>query len=239
MLTRAHRRRREGRGRGGGGGEEGRGTGGGGGETGEHSIRRPQHSVRRLPGSGQVQCTSWRNFAPLSSSTFKTIHGEQGGKRERGGSAVRARHIVREHDTTQPVFNKDIQRAQGVCPWSPSQEGARARSSSSSRASVPRIVKERREIEQRWLVARHMHVVLFKSPSPFQRCGEGTIGEIDNMLLRPKPGIMFSASQGSMRVWLEQLRACHAQTAVNHAVRQARRLVRHVLSWRNSRMQVM
>jgi hypothetical protein len=43
--------------------------------------RRPQHSVRRLPGSGQVQCTSWRNFAPFSSSTFKNIHGEQAGKR--------------------------------------------------------------------------------------------------------------------------------------------------------------
>jgi hypothetical protein len=72
----------------------------------------PQHSVRRLPGSGQVQSTSWRNFAPFSSSTFKTIHGEQAGKRDRGGSAVGARHIVREHDTTQPVLNKDIKRAQ-------------------------------------------------------------------------------------------------------------------------------
>ncbi len=30
----------------------------------------PQHSVRRLPGSGQVPCTSWRNFAPFSFSTF-------------------------------------------------------------------------------------------------------------------------------------------------------------------------
>ena len=81
----------------------------------------PQHSVRRLPGSGQVQCTSWRIFAPFSSSAFKTIHGEQAGKRDRGESAVGARHIVREHDTTQPVLNKDTKRAQGVCPWSPSQ----------------------------------------------------------------------------------------------------------------------
>jgi hypothetical protein len=72
----------------------------------------PQHSVRRLLGSGQVQCTSWRNFAPFSSSTFKNIHGEQAGKRDRGGSTVGARHIVREHDTTQPVLNKDIKRAQ-------------------------------------------------------------------------------------------------------------------------------
>jgi len=95
----------------------------------------PQHSVRRLPGSGQVQCTSWRNFAPFSSSTFKTIHGEQAGKRDRGGSAVGARHIVREHDTTQPALNKDIKRAQGVCPCSPSQEGARGQGSSACRGT--------------------------------------------------------------------------------------------------------
>jgi hypothetical protein len=72
----------------------------------------PQHSVHRLPGSGQVLCTSWRNFAPFSLSTFKNIHGEQAGKRDRGGSAVGARYIVREHDTTQPVLNKDVKRAQ-------------------------------------------------------------------------------------------------------------------------------
>ena len=57
----------------------------------------PQHSVRRLPGSGQVQCTSWRNFAPFSSSAFKTIHGEQAGKRDRGESAVGARHKIFEN----------------------------------------------------------------------------------------------------------------------------------------------
>jgi hypothetical protein len=99
----------------------------------------PQHSVRRLPGSGQVQCTSWRNFAPFSSSTFKNIHCEQVGKRDCGGSAVGARHIVREHDTTtQPVLNKDIKRAQGVCPWSPSQEGARGQGSSACRGTPSR-----------------------------------------------------------------------------------------------------
>ena len=70
----------------------------------------PQHSVRRLPGSGQAQCTSWRNFAPFSSSTFKNIHGEQAGKRDRRGSAVGARHMVREHATTQTVLNRDIKR---------------------------------------------------------------------------------------------------------------------------------
>ena len=44
---------------------------------------------------------------------IQNIHGEQAGKRDRGGSAVGARHTVREHDTTQPVLNKDIKRAQG------------------------------------------------------------------------------------------------------------------------------
>ena len=64
----------------------------------------PQQSARRLPGSGQVQCTSWRNLASFSCSTFKTIHGEQACKRDRGGSAVGARHIVREQATTQTVY---------------------------------------------------------------------------------------------------------------------------------------
>jgi hypothetical protein len=94
----------------------------------------PQHSLRRLLVSGQVQCTSWRNFAPFSSSTFKNIHGEQAGKRDRGGSAVGARYIERGHDTTQPALNKDIKRAQVVCPWSPSQKGARGQGSSACRA---------------------------------------------------------------------------------------------------------
>jgi hypothetical protein len=55
-------------------------------------------------------------------------------------SAVRspARHIVREHHTTQPVLNKDIKRAQGVCPWSPSQEGARGQGSSARRGTPSR-----------------------------------------------------------------------------------------------------
>ena len=70
--------------------------------------------------------------------SFKTIHGEQAGKRDSGGSAVGARHIVREHDTTQPVLNKDIKRAQVVCPWSPSQEGARGQGSSACRGTPSR-----------------------------------------------------------------------------------------------------
>jgi hypothetical protein len=46
----------------------------------------------------------------------------------RGGSAVGAKYIVRgRKDTTQTVLN--IERAQGCCPWSPPQEGARGQSS--------------------------------------------------------------------------------------------------------------
>jgi hypothetical protein len=99
----------------------------------------PQHSVCRSPGSVQVQCTSWRNFAPLSSSTFKTIHVEQAGKRDRGGSAVGAleAHSVRtQHNTT--CINMDIKRAQGVCPWSASQEGARGQGFSACRGTPSR-----------------------------------------------------------------------------------------------------
>ena len=57
--------------------------------------------------------------------------GERAGKRDRGGSAVGARYIVRGDDTTQTVLN--IKRAQGCCPWSPPQEGARDQSSSARR----------------------------------------------------------------------------------------------------------
>ncbi len=89
---------------------------------------------RQTMGSGQVQCTSRRNFAPFSSSTFRDIQrhsGERAGKRDRGGSAVGARYMC--EDTTQTVLNKDIKRARGCCPWSPTQEGARDQSSSMRR----------------------------------------------------------------------------------------------------------
>jgi len=57
---------------------------------------------------------------------------ERAGMRECGGSAVGARYIVRgRKDTTQTVLN--IKRAQGCCPWSPPQEGARDQSSSARR----------------------------------------------------------------------------------------------------------
>ena len=54
---------------------------------------------------------------------------ERAGMGECGGSAVGARYIVRgREDATQNVFN--IKRAQGCCPWSPPQEGARGQNSS-------------------------------------------------------------------------------------------------------------
>ena len=57
---------------------------------------------------------------------------ERAGMGECGGSAVGARYIVRgREDATQNVFN--IKRAQGCCPWSPPQEGARGQSSSARR----------------------------------------------------------------------------------------------------------
>ena len=60
---------------------------------------------------------------------------ERAGMRDRGGSAVGARYIVRggttRHNCT--VLNKNIEGAQGLCPWSPSQEGARDQSSSARR----------------------------------------------------------------------------------------------------------
>ena len=57
---------------------------------------------------------------------------ERAGMGECGGSAVGARYIVRGRgDATQNVFN--IKRAQGCCPWSPPQGGARGQSSSARR----------------------------------------------------------------------------------------------------------
>ena len=57
---------------------------------------------------------------------------ERAGMGECGGSAVGARYIVRgRKDTTQTVLN--IKRAQGCCPWSPPQGGARGQSSSARR----------------------------------------------------------------------------------------------------------
>jgi hypothetical protein len=66
--------------------------------------------------AGRFSAPRGETFAPFPSSTFENIHGEQAGKRDRGGSAMGARHIVREHATTQTVLNKDIQRAARLLP---------------------------------------------------------------------------------------------------------------------------
>jgi hypothetical protein len=68
-------------------------------------------------------------FPPRHSVTFKTIHGEQAGKRDRGGS-VGARHIVREHDTTQHVLDQCIKQghktsARPNSPWSQNERKAK------------------------------------------------------------------------------------------------------------------
>jgi len=60
------------------------------------------------------------SFFLLDIQTFDQFMASKRARGTAGGSAVGVRHIVQEHDTTQPVLNKDIKRAQGVCPWSPS-----------------------------------------------------------------------------------------------------------------------
>jgi hypothetical protein len=49
------------------------------------------------------------------------------------GWRMGTRYVVRGHNATQPVLNKEIKRAQGFCPWGPPREGARDQSSSARR----------------------------------------------------------------------------------------------------------
>jgi hypothetical protein len=77
--------------------------------------------------------TTTANKPPSVRELLDLLHGEQACKSDRRGSAVGAGYVVRGHDTTQTVLNKDIKRAQGFCPWSPSQEGARDQGSSARR----------------------------------------------------------------------------------------------------------
>ena len=67
---------------------------------------RSQHSVGRLRGSGQVQCTSWGNSAPFTSPTHRAFHSERAGKRTTRGLRVGARWVVRGHDTTRKCVQK-------------------------------------------------------------------------------------------------------------------------------------
>jgi hypothetical protein len=99
----------------------------------------PQRLVCRIPGSGQAQCFSRRHFAPFTSSTHRAFHGECAGNSDSGRLAGGCE--IRSATTqTQTVINKEIKRAQGFCPWSPSQEpeghGAGDQSSSAPAAAA-------------------------------------------------------------------------------------------------------
>ena len=48
----------------------------------------PQHSVCKLPGSGQAQRTPWGNFAPVCSSTHGAFHRERARARGQKGSGA-------------------------------------------------------------------------------------------------------------------------------------------------------
>jgi hypothetical protein len=48
----------------------------------------PQHSVCKLPGSGQAQRTPWGNFAPFCSSTHGAFHRERARARGQKGSVA-------------------------------------------------------------------------------------------------------------------------------------------------------
>ena len=93
---------------------------------------RPQCSVRSLPDSGQAN-EPREKLCSFSLLDIQIHSGERADKRDRGGSGVGAKYIVRGHDTTQTVLNKNIKREEGNCSWSPSREGARGQSSSACR----------------------------------------------------------------------------------------------------------
>ena len=65
--------------------------------------RGPQHAVCRSPGSGRAQCTPWRNFAPISSSTQKHCRASA---RTRGmvGSRRVGANIVQRHTNKHKLY---------------------------------------------------------------------------------------------------------------------------------------
>ena len=67
---------------------------------------------------------------PRPSQTYTRARGHEGPRGIGSGCEI---HSARGDDTTQTVLNKNIEGAQGFCPWSPSQEGARDQSSSARR----------------------------------------------------------------------------------------------------------
>jgi hypothetical protein len=60
---------------------------------------------------------------PRPSQTYTRARGHEGPRGIGSGCEI---HSARVGDTAQTVLNKNIEGAQGFCPWSPSQEGARA-----------------------------------------------------------------------------------------------------------------
>jgi len=99
-----------------------------------NNFREVTRLVCRMPCSGQAQCTSRRDFAPFTPSTHRAFHGERADKSGCGGlgDGCEVRSAKTRHNTN--CFNQgNIKRAQGCCPWSPPQGGARDQSASARR----------------------------------------------------------------------------------------------------------
>ena len=103
-------------------------------DDGESGPKRPVHRTRA---AGRFSAPRGKTLL-LFLLDIQRHPSERAGKRDRGESAVGARYIVRGNDTTQTVLNKNIEGAQGFCPLSPSQEGARDQSSLIAGACRPR-----------------------------------------------------------------------------------------------------
>ena len=81
-----------------------------------------QHSICRLAGSWQLQCSSRRNFARFTSAGTDRYDSERDRGGEWVGGWVDAKYVVRRQKT-QTVLNEnfyvhyDTERAPGCCPW--------------------------------------------------------------------------------------------------------------------------
>ena len=94
----------------------------------------PQRLVCRIPCSWQAQCTSRRNFAPFPPSTQRAFHGERADKSDCGGLGDRCEiRSAKTRHNTNCINQGNIKQAQGCCPWSPPQGGARDQSASARR----------------------------------------------------------------------------------------------------------
>jgi hypothetical protein len=94
-----------------------------------------QRLVCRIPFSRQAQCTSRRDFAPVSPSIHRAFHGERADKSDCScycgglGDGCEVRSVKIRHNTNC-IDQGNIKRAQVCCPWSPPQGGARDQSAS-------------------------------------------------------------------------------------------------------------